>query len=459
MAIDNKLQTLQSGVLDIRTALKECDQSLAGGAINTLANDIRNYYDRNNVIVLYKEPSTTTDSETGEEVTTYTYKITKFEWNGTAAPVFYNTNQVNGKIVACIFPSNINNMVQNNTFKDETDLEYVNLDSFSQIYGSGSFENCTSLKTITFPPGFTYLQGSSFKGCSSLVSIYGFENISTIGNHCFQGCSKLSEIHVYSLEGFLNNNIRDWTQLPFAYSNAKLRVLYVNGQLITNLEIPSTFTSVGNYLFYKNNTIESVVFPNTVTSVGNQTFQECTGLTSITFSNVMTSIGNSAFYKCTNLNGELIVPASATSIGNNAFAYCTSLKNIFLLGVTTIEAYKRIFDQCSNIVKISLPVIQTIKNNSLFLVGSTKLSEIDLGPNVITIGTNFISGNNTRQLDRFICRAQTPPTFNKLYKNPKAVYVPYSADHSILDTYKNATNWSSYATFMHELNEDGSIPE
>jgi hypothetical protein len=30
------------------------------------------------------------------------------------------------------------------------------------------------------------------------------------------------------------------------------------------------------------------------------------------------------------------------------------------------------------------------------------------------------------------------------------IYVPYSADHSILEAYKTETNWSSYASKMQE---------
>ena len=30
------------------------------------------------------------------------------------------------------------------------------------------------------------------------------------------------------------------------------------------------------------------------------------------------------------------------------------------------------------------------------------------------------------------------------------VYVPYSSDHSILEAYKTATNWSTYASLMVE---------
>ena len=41
----------------------------------------------------------------------------------------------------------------------------------------------------------------------------------------------------------------------------------------------------------------------------------------------------------------------------------------------------------------------------------------------------------------------------------RKIYVPFSEDHSILDSYKSATNWSSYASVIFELNEDGTIPE
>ena len=30
------------------------------------------------------------------------------------------------------------------------------------------------------------------------------------------------------------------------------------------------------------------------------------------------------------------------------------------------------------------------------------------------------------------------------------IYVPYSADHSILESYKTASNWSTYASYMQE---------
>lgn len=41
----------------------------------------------------------------------------------------------------------------------------------------------------------------------------------------------------------------------------------------------------------------------------------------------------------------------------------------------------------------------------------------------------------------------------RAFNNVKKIYVPYSADHSILNAYKTATNWSSYASKMEEMSQ------
>ena len=58
-------------------------------------------------------------------------------------------------------------------------------------------------------------------------------------------------------------------------------------------------------------------------------------------------------------------------------------------------------------------------------------------------------------LEEVHIEAETPPTLanvNAFSSVPSACifYVPYSADHSILEAYKTATNWSTYASQMQE---------
>lgn len=56
-----------------------------------------------------------------------------------------------------------------------------------------------------------------------------------------------------------------------------------------------------------------------------------------------------------------------------------------------------------------------------------------------------------------VFRRTTPPTYagNALYGS-YPIYVPWSADHSVLNSYKTA--WSSYKSRIKELNEDGTVP-
>ena len=45
--------------------------------------------------------------------------------------------------------------------------------------------------------------------------------------------------------------------------------------LLTELEIPSTVTKIGNYQFYSFNCLTNVTIPNSVTSIGTDAFVGC----------------------------------------------------------------------------------------------------------------------------------------------------------------------------------------
>ena len=69
------------------------------------------------------------------------------------------------------------------------------------------------------------------------------------------------------------------------------------------------------------------------------------------------------------------------------------------------------------------------------------------------IANQFIYGS-TNDTKRLICKALTPPiitpsSFTYLGANC-TILVPWSSDHSILNAYKAATNWSAFASQMYE---------
>lgn len=79
------------------------------------------------------------------------------------------------------------------------------------------------------------------------------------------------------------------------------------------------------------------------------------------------------------------------------------------------------------------------------------IERLDFPASLTSIGgfdANFYS------LKEVHCYAETPPSIvaNLFSKTPTdlVIYVPYSADHSVLNAYKTASNWSTYASYMQE---------
>lgn len=181
-------------------------------------------------------------------------------------------------------------------------------------------------QTVTYN-GTTYSVTSigeyTFNYCSDLTEITIPSSITSIGDNAFSICTSLSKVNITDLAAWCNITFDGYDANPLCYA----RNLYLNDTLITDLTIPESVTSIGNYTFYKCSSLTSVTIGNSVTTIGDWAFLGCRGLTSITISNSVTSIGNYAFYTCSGLT-SITIPNSVTSIGNKVFYGCTSLAEL-----------------------------------------------------------------------------------------------------------------------------------
>lgn len=163
--------------------------------------------------------------------------------------------------------------------------------------------------------------------------------------------------------------------------------------------------------------LTSISLPN-VTNVGERCFNECTNLTNASLP-LAKIIGSSAFYNCTTL--QSIVLPSVTSLHAQAFRFCSALQSIDLPLCTTLNASA--FSECYVLKKI------IIRTSSVCKMSATSV----LNKCYHFTGTVDATYNPNGLADGYI-------------------YVP----DNLVDSYKTATNWSTFASQIKPLSELGA---
>ena len=275
--------------------------------------------------------------------------------------------------------------------------------------GSGAFEYCRSLTSITIPNSVTSIGYVAFSLCSSLTSVTIGNSVTSIGDEAFRGCSSLTSINIPNsvtsigyeafsycssltktnytgdIAGWCNIEFGNYSANPMYYSHN----FHINDQEIKDLVIPNSVTSIGGYAFSGCSSLTSVTIPNSVTSIGNWAFYDCSSLTSIIIPNSVTSIEESAFRGCSSLT-SITIPNSVTSIGDQAFHYCSSLTSITIPNsVTSIGEWA--FANCSSLTSVTIPNSVTSIGSSAFF-GCSGLTSITIPNSVTSIGSSAFFG-------------------------------------------------------------------
>ena len=279
-------------------------------------------------------------------------------------PLSYGHNlYINNELVTNLIIPNSVTSIGSYVFSGCSGLTSVEIPGSVTSIGSGAFSGCSGLTSITIPNNVISIGRDAFMGCSGLTSITIPNSVTSIGSDAFYGCSGLTSV-------YYTGDIAQWCGISFVYESSNPLYcghnLYINNELVTNLIIPNSVTSIGRYVFSGCSGLTSVEIPNSVTSIGDGAFYKCSGLTSITIPNSVTSIGSYAFYGCSGLtsitisNGVTIIyeyafrycsgltsieiPNSVAYIGGYAFSGCNSLEEVMMLGIIPPESHIPAFD-------------------------------------------------------------------------------------------------------------------
>lgn len=299
-----------------------------------------------------------------------------------------------------------------------------------------------------------------------------------------------------------------------AFSDSEITTIggysFVDCEKMTSVNIPKA-TSLGNYAFSSSGALNSVNIP-AVTSIGQYAFNACVGLSTIK-GEAVTSLGNYAFTGCSALTS--VDFPNLTTLGTYVFQNCTLLPSFNGENVTTVGTYA--FTGCSALIEISLPKATSIAGYAFNACGASHISlpslksmtsgafrgsrfvSVDL-PNVTNIGNNAFraqayiqrlvlpkvastASESVRNCDALtyvdlpVCTSFGSYTFNdcnnletlilrttskvctmgnvnvlqltKIANGEGYIYVPAS----MVDSYKVASNWSTYANQIRAIED------
>ena len=299
--------------------------------------------------------------------------------------------------------------------------DYANpLSNETNLYLNGEL-----VAELVIPDSVTSINSYAFSGFKSLTNITIPDSVTSIDSYAFYDCNGLTSVYITDMSSWCGVSFADNTANPLYYASN----LYLNGELVAELVIPDSVTSINSYAFSGFKSLTNITIPDSVTSIDSYAFYDCNGLTSVTIPSSIIYIGDNAFYECNKLievinKSSLKINARSSDYGcvayyalevhngkskivnNNYYLFYTHDGVNYLLGYvgndvnlllperyngSNYEIYQYAFHNCDNIISVTIPDSVTYIGKHAFFY-CTSLTSVTIGNNVTSIGSYAFSG-------------------------------------------------------------------
>lgn len=244
-----------------------------------------------------------------------------------------------GEIVKhLVIPEGVVNIPEG-AFRYCSTFETISLPDSLKTIGTDAFSACKSLREVDFPKSMTQIGYCAFRYCYALERIGLYSSVKFSAAYVFADCPKLKRVDIDSIETFLN-----CTGYGSPLENGA--DLYIGGEKVTELVIPSTVTTLNGYLLRGCTSIKKLTIPSSIKAIPAWALSNFINLEELILEEGVESVGDSAFEGCVKLS-SISIPSTVTSITQLSFANCYNISEISVAkgnSKYTVDEYGALLD-------------------------------------------------------------------------------------------------------------------